>query len=90
MLGQADAYLGRMWPVKYSGLDWSVEGRESSLFGTIKVLKSSPIDSQGRFLRVYFQDGLFQNQMLSAMFLLNACAYSLLVNGLASRHNLFW
>jgi spermidine synthase len=65
LLWQADAYLGRMWPVKYSGLDWSVEGRESSLFGTIKVLKSSPIDSQGRFLRVYFQDGLFQNQMLS-------------------------
>ena len=65
LLWQADAYLGRLWPVKHSGLDWSVEGRESSLFGTIKVLKSSPIDDQGRFLRVYFQDGLFQNQMLS-------------------------
>jgi spermidine synthase len=65
LLWQADAYLGRMWPAKFSGLEWTLEGRESSLFGTVKVLKSSPIDDQGRFLRVYFQDGLFQNQMLS-------------------------
>jgi spermidine synthase len=65
LLWQADAYLGRMWPVKYSGLDWTIEARESSLFGTVKILRSSPIDERGRFVRVYFQDGLMQNRMLS-------------------------
>jgi spermidine synthase len=65
LLWQADAYLGRMWPVKHSGLDWTLEGRRSSMFGTVKVLRSTPIDDQGRFLRVYFQDGLIQNRMLS-------------------------
>lgn len=65
LLWQADAYLGRQWPVTYSGLDWTLEARESSLFGTVKVLKSTPIDSRGRFVRVYFQDGLIQNRMLS-------------------------
>jgi len=65
LLWQADAYLGRMWPVKYSGLDWSLEGWRNSMFGTVKVLRSSPIDDQGHFLRVYFQDGLIQNRMRS-------------------------
>ncbi|MCC6535729.1 MAG: fused MFS/spermidine synthase [Burkholderiales bacterium] len=65
MLWHADAYLGRMWPVKYSGLDWTVEASVTSLFGTVKVLKSTPVDDRGRFIRVYFQDGLFQNRMLS-------------------------
>jgi spermidine synthase len=65
LLWQADAYLGRMWPVKYSGVDWTIEARESSLFGTVKVLRSTPIDDKGRFVRVYFQDGLIQNRMFS-------------------------
>jgi spermidine synthase len=65
LLWQADAYLGRMWPVKYSGLNWTIEARESSLFGTVKILRSTPIDERGRFVRVYFQDGLIQNRMLS-------------------------
>jgi spermidine synthase len=65
LLWEADAYLGRMWPVRYSGLDWTIEARESSLFGTVKILRSSPIDERGRFIRVYFQDGLMQNRMLS-------------------------
>jgi len=65
LLWQADAYLGRMWPVRYSGLDWTVEASVASMFGTVKVLKSTPIDKEGRFLRVYFQDGLIQNRMLS-------------------------
>lgn len=65
LLWQAEAYLGRMWPVKHSGLDWSIEASIGSLFGTVKVLKSTPIDDRGRFVRVYFQDGLIQNRMLS-------------------------
>ncbi len=65
LLWQADAYLGRMWPVKYSGVDWTIEAREGSVFGTVKVLRSSPIDASGRFVRVYFQDGLIQNRMFS-------------------------
>jgi len=65
LLWQADTYLGRMWPVKYSGTEWSIEASVNSLFGTVKVLKSTPIDAEGRFVRVYFQDGLIQNRMLS-------------------------
>ena len=41
LLWGAEAYLGRMWPVRYSGLDWTVEARASSLFGTVKVLRST-------------------------------------------------
>jgi spermidine synthase len=65
MLWQADAYLARMWPVKYSGLEWTVEDSVGSMFGTVKVLKSTPVDASGRFVRVYFQDGLIQNRMYS-------------------------
>jgi len=65
LLWQADAYLGRMWPVRHAGTEWSIEASVNSMFGTVKVLKSTPIDDQGRFVRVYFQDGLIQNRMLS-------------------------
>jgi spermidine synthase len=65
LLWQADAYLGRMWPVNYAGVHWTIEARESSLFGTVKILRSTPIDERGRFVRVYFQDGLMQNRMFS-------------------------
>ena len=33
-----------------------------SLFGTVKILKSEPLEN-GRFLRIYFQDGLIQNMV---------------------------
>lgn len=65
MLWQADAYLGRMWPVKYSGLEWTIEDSVGSMFGTVKVLRSSQVDAGGRFVRIYFQDGLIQNRMFS-------------------------
>jgi spermidine synthase len=65
LLWQADSYLGRMWPVKYSGLDWTIEASVASMFGTVKVLKSTPIDDRGRYVRVYFHDGLIQNRMYS-------------------------
>ena len=65
LLWQAEAYLGRMWPVRYSGLEWTVEASVGSMFGTVKVLKSTPVDRSGRFVRVYFQDGLIQNRMYS-------------------------
>jgi spermidine synthase len=65
MLWQADAYLARMWPVRYSGVDWTIEATVGSIFGTVKVLRSEPVDATGRFVRVYFQDGLIQNRMFS-------------------------
>ncbi len=65
LLWQADNYLGRMWPARHSGVSWSIEASVSSLFGTVKVLKSEPIDDRGLFVRVYFQDGLMQNRMYS-------------------------
>jgi len=65
LLWQSDAFLGRMWPVKYAGTEWTVEARVASMFGTVKVLKSAPVDAEGRFVRVYFHDGLIQNRTLS-------------------------
>jgi len=56
----ADAYTGRMWPASYAGTTWEREATYRSLFGTIKILKSAPLESGG-FLRIYFQDGLIQN-----------------------------
>lgn len=61
----ADAYLGRMWPAKHAGVEWTIEAAIASMFGTVKVLRSAPIDASGRFVRVYFQDGLVQNRMMS-------------------------
>lgn len=61
-LWQADAYIGRMWPAPYGGRSWSLEARLNSLFGTVKILRSAP-DERGRFVRIYFQDGLIQNTM---------------------------
>lgn len=56
----ADRYTGRNGPVNFSGADWRVEGIHGSLFGTVKILRSDA-DREGRFLRLYFQDGLIQN-----------------------------
>ena len=60
LLWQADAYIGRMWPASYGGRAWHVEARLSSLFGTVKILRSQP-EADGQFRRIYFQDGLIQN-----------------------------
>lgn len=60
LLWQADAYIGRMWPASYGGRTWRVEARLGSLFGTVKILRSDP-EADGRFRRIYFQDGLIQN-----------------------------
>jgi predicted membrane-bound spermidine synthase len=65
LLWQADNYLGRMWPAQHAGVNWSIEASVSSHFGTVKVLRSEPIDDKGLFVRVYFQDGLIQNRMYS-------------------------
>lgn len=60
LLWQADAYTGRAVPASYAGTTWHVEASERSLFGTVKILRSAP-DTNGRFLRIYFQDGMVQN-----------------------------
>jgi spermidine synthase len=64
MLVFADAYIGRMWPATFGGRVWQVEARLSSLFGTVKILRSAP-DADGQFVRLYFQDGLVQNTVAS-------------------------
>jgi spermidine synthase len=61
LLWQADAYTGRSAPIAYAGRTWRVEATYGSLFGTVKILRSDPETDSGRFLRVYFQDGLTQN-----------------------------
>jgi spermidine synthase len=57
---QADRYTGRNGPLAFSGADWQVEAVHSSLFGTVKILRTEA-DKDGRFLRLYFHDGLIQN-----------------------------
>jgi spermidine synthase len=64
MLWQADAYTARMWPAMYGGKTWQMEASFRSLFGTVKILRSEP-DANGRFSRMYFQDGLVQNTVAS-------------------------
>ena len=60
LMWNADGYTGRKGPYAYAGLTWRVEASASSLFGTVKVLRSEDIES-GRYLRMYFHDGLTQN-----------------------------
>ena len=60
LLWNADAHTGRKGPFAYGGMTWRVESSASSLFGTVKVLRSADLES-GRYLRMYFQDGLTQN-----------------------------
>ncbi len=62
LLGGADAYTGTMWPATYGGATWHRETSYRSMFGTVKVLKSETFEN-GRFLRIYFQDGLIQNMV---------------------------
>lgn len=57
---QADRYTGRQGPIAFSGVQWRVESTHGSLFGTVKILRSGT-NKDGKFLRMYFQDGLTQN-----------------------------
>jgi len=57
---QGDNYTGRQGKIAFSGGQWQVEGTHGSLFGTVKILRSGT-DGDGKFLRVYFHDGLIQN-----------------------------
>lgn len=66
LLWQADAYTGRMASVSYGGNTWRVEASYGSLFGTVKILRSSADADDARFLRIYFQDGLTQNTVDSS------------------------
>lgn len=61
LLWHADTYTGRTASVAYGGNTWRVEASYGSLFGTVKILRSIPDADSGRFLRIYFQDGLTQN-----------------------------
>jgi spermidine synthase len=61
LLWKADAYTGRLGPYVYSGVSWKLEASYSSLFGTVKVLRTATDPASGRFIRMYFHDGLNQN-----------------------------
>lgn len=77
LLWQADAYIGRMWPAAYAGQSWRIEARLGSLFGTVKILRSDPNARDGRFARMYFQDGLIQNTVRSDGHSLSFYTYAL-------------
>jgi spermidine synthase len=66
LLFGADAYTGRAGPFTYGGTQWRVEAHHRSLFGTVKVMRSTPEAGTERFHRMYFQDGLTQNTVDSA------------------------
>ena len=61
LLWKADAYTGRQGPFAYGTTQWRLEASYNSLFGTVKVLRTTALDEDGRFQRMYFQDGLTQN-----------------------------
>jgi len=65
LLWQADAYTGMNERMSYGGTGWKLEARYASLFGTVKIMRSDP-EPSGRFVRMYFQDGLTQNAVDSA------------------------
>ncbi|UCF75494.1 MAG: fused MFS/spermidine synthase [Betaproteobacteria bacterium] len=77
LLWQADAYIGRMWPATYAGQIWRIEARLSSLFGTVKILRSEADPETGHFARMYFQDGLIQNTVRSDGHSLSFYTYAL-------------
>lgn len=62
---QADRYTGRNGPIAFAGATWQIEDQKSSLFGTVKILRTEA-DGSGHFLRMYFHDGLVQNMMESS------------------------
>ncbi len=73
---QADSYTGRQGPVAFSGANWRVEATHSSLFGTVKILRSDA-DTDGKFLRMYFHDGLIQNTVDSSQRSVSFYTYAL-------------
>lgn len=73
---QGDRYTGRQGPIAFSGANWQVEGTHSSLFGTVKILRSGA-DSDGKFLRMYFHDGLIQNTVDSNQHSISFYTYAL-------------
>ncbi len=73
---QADSYTGRQGPIAFSGAQWQIEDTHSSLFGTVKILRSGA-DAEGKFLRMYFHDGLIQNTVDSNQRSLSFYTYAL-------------
>ena len=65
-----------MWPVSYGGTSWSHETSYRSIFGTVKILKSESREN-GKFMRLYFQDGLIQNTVDSDNHSLSMYTYAL-------------
>ena len=66
LLAFSDSYLDRMWPARYSGIEWQKVAEYGSLFGTVKIL-AGPADARPESqLRIYFQDGLVQNTLDAA------------------------
>jgi spermidine synthase len=61
LMWQADNYTGRLGPIAHGGDTWRVEAAWGSLFGTVKILRSAPDAHTGRYVRMYFHDGLTQN-----------------------------
>ena len=88
LLWQADAYIGRMWPAAYNGASWRIEATFRSLFGTVKVLRTDADPQTGRFVRIYFQDGLVQNTVASDGRSLSFYTYGLEALALAYRPRL--
>lgn len=71
-----DAYTQRQGPLSYNGNQWYVESMQSSLFGTVKVLRSTP-EPSGKFERIFFHDGLTQNTVDSNQQSLSFYTYGL-------------
>jgi spermidine synthase len=59
---QGDRYTGRSDRLAFAGSEWRIEDQRSSLFGTVKILRTEA-DGNGHFLRLYFHDGLVQNML---------------------------
>ena len=88
LLWQADTYTGRLWPASYGGGSWRLEASFRSLFGTVKVLRTDADPQTGRFVRIYFQDGLVQNTVESDGRSLSFYTYALEALALAYRPRL--
>jgi spermidine synthase len=77
LMWQADNYTGRVGPIAYGGETWRVEAVWGSLFGTVKILRSAPDAETGRYVRMYFHDGLTQNTVDSTGASMSLYTYAL-------------
>lgn len=77
LMWSADAYTGRQGPFGSGNAQWRVEATHRSLFGTVKVLRSTAEADTGRFQRTYFQDGLTQNTVDSGNRSMSLYTYAL-------------